>query len=97
MHSSPSSSGTSCCCGGSPPPARTRGSTSTVQSLAPPGDSVAVSYASDAGHLRRLGVECVLLGPGCMERAHKANEWIARDELAAGRELLDALVGRLCG
>ncbi|MDA0803571.1 MAG: M20/M25/M40 family metallo-hydrolase, partial [Planctomycetota bacterium] len=33
-------------------------------------------YATDAGALNRLGLQCIIWGPGHINRAHRANEWI---------------------
>jgi acetylornithine deacetylase len=54
----------------------------------------AVSFASDASWLQRLGVECVVCGPGAIEVAHKPNEWLPLAEFIRAGALLDALVGR---
>ncbi|MEP0847235.1 MAG: acetylornithine deacetylase [Phycisphaerae bacterium] len=53
-------------------------------------------YASDAGTLSRLGLDCVLCGPGDMTDAHRPDESIAIDQLAAGGELLDRIIRRFC-
>ncbi len=56
----------------------------------------AVSYASDAGALQQLGLQCVLFGPGSIEAAHQANEWLSREEFDAARGILDRLVQQFC-
>ncbi len=56
----------------------------------------AVSFATDAGWLQRLGIDCAVCGPGDIEVAHRANEWLAIEEFGAGREHLEALVHRFC-
>ncbi|MEA2560507.1 MAG: acetylornithine deacetylase [Acidobacteriota bacterium] len=55
-----------------------------------------VSFATDAGWLQRLGMDCVIFGPGSIEVAHKPNEHLPKDEFAAARGLLDATVRRFC-
>lgn len=57
----------------------------------------AVSFASDGGPLARMGLECVLCGPGDIERAHRANEYVERAELEAGRGMLEWITARMCG
>lgn len=54
------------------------------------------SYGTDAGWLSRLGLDCVIFGPGTIEVAHKPNEWIPRAELDAARGAIGALVERFC-
>ena len=56
-----------------------------------------VSYASDAGVLRRdLGMECVLYGPGTIEVAHRPNEHVPIDEVRTAGATLDELVNGAC-
>jgi acetylornithine deacetylase len=57
----------------------------------------AASYATDAGWLSRMGMECVLLGPGTIRVAHKPDEHLPAAHLVAGRVLLEGLVARCCG
>ena len=45
--------------------------------------------------LRGLGAEAVILGPGDIERAHKADEYLELAELEAGRQVYLALLRRL--
>jgi acetylornithine deacetylase len=50
-----------------------------------------VSYATDGGWLARLGLECVVCGPGDIARAHRANEYITAAELDEGARWLAQL------
>ncbi len=59
--------------------------------------SVAVNYSSDGGALAMLGLDCVLWGPGSIEVAHRANEFLPKVEWQRAGELLDALIERFCG
>lgn len=43
-----------------------------------------VSFASDAGWLSTLGIDCALFGAGSITNAHRANEWIGVDEWTRG-------------
>ena len=56
----------------------------------------AVSYATDAGWLQHMGLDCAIWGPGSIEVAHKPDEWLPRPELARARQVLDGLVRRFC-
>ena len=57
----------------------------------------AVDFASDAGVLSSaFGLDCVLFGPGSMDHAHRPDEFVPVDELAAARTTLEALVRRRC-
>jgi acetylornithine deacetylase len=55
-----------------------------------------VSFASDAGWLQTLGVECLLWGPGAIEVAHKANEFTPKDEFHRAAGMLRELIARFC-
>jgi acetylornithine deacetylase len=56
-----------------------------------------VSFATDAGWLQRLGMDCAIFGPGAIEVAHKPNEFLPKDQLAAAREPLARAIERFCG
>jgi len=55
-----------------------------------------VSFATDAGWLQRLGMDCAIFGPGSIEVAHKTNEHLPKDELAAARGLLERTIRHFC-
>jgi acetylornithine deacetylase len=55
-----------------------------------------VSFATDAGWLQRLGLDCAIFGPGSIEVAHKPNEFLPKDEFAAARGLLERTIRRFC-
>lgn len=55
-----------------------------------------VSFATDAGWLQRLGLDCAIFGPGTIAVAHKPNESLPKSELAAARDLLTQSVRCFC-
>lgn len=55
-----------------------------------------VSFASDAGWLQTLGIECILFGPGSIEDAHRANEFLPKADLARAAGLVRQLIARFC-
>jgi len=59
-------------------------------------DAYGVTFASDAGHLSKLGIDCVLFGPGAIEVAHKPNEYIPIDEFNKAKPMLEQLVYQFC-
>lgn len=59
-------------------------------------ESLGVSFASDAGFLQALGIEAVLFGPGSIEVAHKANEFVPKTEMAGAAAVLEQLVAEYC-
>jgi acetylornithine deacetylase len=56
-----------------------------------------VSFATDAGWLQRLGLDCAVFGPGTIEVAHKPNEHVPKGELARARELIGETIRHFCG
>ena len=56
-----------------------------------------VMFASDAGWLQTVGFDCVLFGPGSIEVAHRANEFLPADQFRRAGEILDQLILRSCG
>jgi acetylornithine deacetylase len=58
--------------------------------------SPSVSFATDAGWLQRMGLECVLFGPGSIRVAHKPNEHVAAADLDSASATLQELVDRWC-
>ncbi|HVT58709.1 MAG TPA: acetylornithine deacetylase [Thermoanaerobaculia bacterium] len=59
-------------------------------------EGASVSFATDAGWLQRLGLDCVIFGPGSIEAAHRPNEWLAKSELAAAHDLLGRTIRHFC-
>jgi acetylornithine deacetylase len=55
-----------------------------------------VSFATDAGWLQRLGMDCAIFGPGTIEVAHKPNEHLPKSEFAAARGLLAQTIRAFC-
>jgi acetylornithine deacetylase len=55
----------------------------------------AVSYGTEAGHFQKGGVPTVICGPGSIEQAHRADEWIALSELDACARFLRRLADTL--
>jgi acetylornithine deacetylase len=47
------------------------------------GDAQAVPYGAEAGQYAAAGVATVICGPGSIEQAHQANEFIAASQIAA--------------
>lgn len=58
--------------------------------------SESVMFASDAGWLQRMGLQCVLFGPGSIEVAHRSNEFLPIAEFRRAGEVLDRMIVRRC-
>ncbi len=54
-----------------------------------------VAYAAEAGQFSNAGFETVICGPGSIEQAHRANEYISIEELDKGVDFMRKLVREL--
>ena len=54
-----------------------------------------VSYATEAGQFEAEGLSVVVCGPGSIEQAHQANEFISIDQLQQGAQFIRNLIKRL--
>jgi acetylornithine deacetylase len=54
----------------------------------------AVQFATDGGNLSKLGIECLIFGPGSIDVAHRANEWILEDDLIKGVDTITGVLHR---
>ena len=61
------------------------------------GEVYGAGFGCDMTHFRGIGAEAVILGPGDIDRAHKADEYIELAELEAGRRVYATLLRRLLG
>jgi acetylornithine deacetylase len=52
----------------------------------------AVSYAAEAGQFAEGGFESIICGPGSIQQAHRANEFISIEQLDKGVEFISRLV-----
>jgi len=55
----------------------------------------AVSFASEAGQFAAEGFETVICGPGSIEQAHRANEFIEVEQLEKGVVFMQKLINKL--
>jgi len=54
----------------------------------------AVAYGTEAGHFQRAGIPAVICGPGSIDQAHKADEWVALSELRACETFLAKVIAK---
>ncbi len=53
-----------------------------------------VAYGTEAGHFQRAGIPAVICGPGSIDQAHKADEFVALPELTACAGFLRKVIAR---
>jgi acetylornithine deacetylase len=66
-----------------------------VRSLTGDNGEHVVAFGTEAGQFQAAGYSAVICGPGSIEQAHQADEYIERSQLAAGADFLDRLIARL--
>lgn len=56
----------------------------------------AVAFGTEAPYLSQLGMETIVMGPGSIDQAHNADEYIAMNQLNPTVEILRGLINRFC-
>src|SRR5262249_41359899 len=60
-------------------------------------DHAKVAYGTEAGLFAAAGIPSVVIGPGSIDQAHKADEFVAESELAKCGVFIDRLLARCAG
>jgi len=66
-----------------------------VKQLSGNSKSGTVAYAAEAGQFSNAGFETVICGPGSIQQAHRANEFIAIEQLDKGVAFMHNLIAKL--
>lgn len=67
----------------------------TVAELSGSGETMKVSYGTEAGYFAELGIPTVVCGPGDMEaQGHRPDEFLTLDQLAACDRMMDRLLSQ---
>lgn len=69
--------------------------TQLVRALTADRDTNKVAYGTEAGLFQRAGIPAVVCGPGDIQQAHKPDEFVALDQLAACEAFLHKVVDSL--
>lgn len=67
-----------------------------LRELTGQGDPTGSLLAADGCRFEALGVRTLICGPGEFGQAHQPDESLRLADLAAGADLVEAVVGRLC-
>jgi acetylornithine deacetylase len=57
--------------------------------------TIAVSFATEAGHFQAAGLPTIVCGPGSIDQAHKPDEFVDEAQLVACLEFLERLAEEL--
>jgi acetylornithine deacetylase len=63
-----------------------------VKSLTGANQVSSVPYGAEAGLFAENGIDSIICGPGSIEQAHKANEFITLDQLERGEKFMEKLI-----
>ncbi|WP_439499752.1 acetylornithine deacetylase [Bosea sp. (in: a-proteobacteria)] len=63
-----------------------------VMRLAGRNSTIAVAYATEAGHFQRAGLPTIVCGPGSIDQAHQPDEFITLEQLSAGEAFMRRLM-----
>lgn len=63
-----------------------------IKQMADRPDVGTVSYAAEAGQFSLAGFETVICGPGDIAQAHRANEFVSKDQLLLCAAMLDRII-----
>jgi acetylornithine deacetylase len=74
-----------------PPLAAEPGSAALALRLTGSNRTIAVSFASEAGHFQRAGLLTIVCGPGSIDQAHKPDEFVDEAQLAGCLDFLHSL------
>lgn len=68
-----------------------------VMRLAGRNRTIAVAYATEAGHFQRAGLPTIVCGPGSIDQAHQPDEYISLEQFAAGEAFMRKLMAECRG
>jgi acetylornithine deacetylase len=60
-------------------------------------DPIGAPFATDGGNLTELGIESLIFGPGSIDQAHRADEYISAAQLFRAVDLVQEVVRSRCG
>ena len=76
-------------------PALDNKATELVAQLTGANEAGLVAFGTEAGLFQAMGMDVVVCGPGSIEQAHKADEFVSLAQLQASLDMLEKLAGRL--
>lgn len=55
-----------------------------------------VAFGTEGPYLNAMGMQTVILGPGDIDHAHQANEYVALERIQPMMDILTGMIGRIC-
>jgi acetylornithine deacetylase len=58
--------------------------------------AISAGFATEAPFMQQLGMQTIVMGPGSIDCAHQANEYLPLEQIEPGVDLLKSLIQRYC-
>lgn len=58
--------------------------------------AISAGFATEAPFMQELGMQTIVMGPGSIDCAHQANEYLAQDQINPAVDLLKSLIQQYC-
>ena len=55
-----------------------------------------VAFGTEAPFLQKMGIETVVFGPGSIDQAHQADEYLGKNQIEPTRQVLEMLIDKYC-
>ena len=55
-----------------------------------------VAYVTEAGQFQQAGIPAIVCGPGSIEQAHKANEFLSEEQLSLSCSFVEKIINECC-
>ena len=55
-----------------------------------------VAFGTEGPFLQQLGMDTIIMGPGCIDQAHQPNEYMALDQVQPYIDILRKLIKQYC-
>ncbi|MDG1938530.1 MAG: acetylornithine deacetylase [Pseudomonadales bacterium] len=59
-------------------------------------NAISAGFATEAPFMQAMGMQTIVMGPGSIDCAHQANEYLAQDQIKPGIDLLKSLIQQYC-
>lgn len=59
-------------------------------------EPITVAFGTEAPFLQSMGIETVVFGPGSIDQAHQADEYLGKEQINPTRRILEKLISKYC-
>ena len=59
-------------------------------------DIHAAPYTTEGGIISHFGVDCIICGSGSIKNAHQSNEFMSKEDIFKGIDVIKAIIERMC-